>query len=209
MLDVCLLLEGSYPFVAGGVATWVHQMITAMKDIRFGIVSIMPNADPTRKAKYEVPNHVIYLKQIFLHDYDMKASCVRRSKSGDYEVVKSFYEELSKNATGSFSEFIRHFRGDKKCLDFETFFSSPEIWKILVSFYDRYASHISFLDFFWTWRATHMPLLQLIQTELPEARMYHAISTGYAGLLGAIMKETVGNKFFLTDTETKTSNPFC
>ena len=25
--DVCLLVEGTYPFVAGGVSSWVHDII--------------------------------------------------------------------------------------------------------------------------------------------------------------------------------------
>ncbi|EKD41636.1 MAG: glycosyl transferase group 1, partial [uncultured bacterium] len=59
MIDVLLLLEGSYPYVSGGVATWVHQLVTSMKDLRFGIVSITAAPDPTRTPKYEMPGHVI------------------------------------------------------------------------------------------------------------------------------------------------------
>ncbi len=51
MLDICLLLEGTYPYVSGGVSTWVHQLIEGMKDVRFGIVFIAPHSDPTREMK--------------------------------------------------------------------------------------------------------------------------------------------------------------
>ena len=33
---VCLLLEGTYPYVSGGVSTWVHQIIEAMPAIESG-----------------------------------------------------------------------------------------------------------------------------------------------------------------------------
>ena len=30
-MKICLILEGSYPYVHGGVSTWMHQYITEMK----------------------------------------------------------------------------------------------------------------------------------------------------------------------------------
>ena len=33
--DVGLLLEGSYPFVRGGVSTWVHELIKGLPELRF------------------------------------------------------------------------------------------------------------------------------------------------------------------------------
>ena len=36
--DVTLLLEGTYPMVRGGVASWVEQMIRGLPHRRFAIV---------------------------------------------------------------------------------------------------------------------------------------------------------------------------
>ena len=33
--DVCLVLEGTYPFVSGGVSSWVHHLATHMPEITF------------------------------------------------------------------------------------------------------------------------------------------------------------------------------
>ena len=35
--DVGLLLEGTYPYVAGGVSSWVHQIINGFPDLTFAI----------------------------------------------------------------------------------------------------------------------------------------------------------------------------
>lgn len=199
MIDVCLILEGTYPYVAGGVSTWVHQLIMAMKDIRFGIVFIAAHSDPTRTIKYEMPGHVLYLKEINLHDYDLSASTVRRPKKKDFDVVRDFYDGIGKEKYDTFSKFIRLFRGDDACLDAATVFSSRELWKILTDMCDRVAKDVSFLDYFWTWRGTHLPIMQILKAEIPPAKIYHAVSTGYAGLLGAIAREMTGKKFFLTE----------
>lgn len=199
MIDVCLLLEGTYPYVAGGVSTWVHQLITAMKDIRFAIVYIAPNSDPTRKPKYEVPPHVLSLKEVNLHDYDLESGRARSPKIRDAETVEKFYRDLLREDYSAFPEFLRLFRGESACFDVATAFSSKELWDLLVKFYDEWARGVSFLDYFWTWRGTHLPILQILRAEIPPAKIYHAVSTGYAGLLGAVAKASGGGKFFLTE----------
>ena len=36
--DVTLLLEGTYPFVSGGVSSWVHQIIRGLPEYSFSLV---------------------------------------------------------------------------------------------------------------------------------------------------------------------------
>lgn len=199
MIDVCLILEGSYPYVAGGVSNWVHQLITAMTDLKFGVIFISPHLDPTRTLKYEIPPHVIYMKELGLHDYSLKQTARRQPAAGDLKAVKSFYESLAKGPVNSFKELVGLFRGEKSCFDLPTVFSSKDIWDLLVQFYDRHAPEVSFIDYFWTWRGTHLPLLQVLQAEIPPAKIYHAVSTGYAGLLGAVAKVVHRQKLFLTE----------
>ena len=47
-----------------------------------------------------------------------------------------------------------------------------------------------FVDYFWTLRLMHGPIFQLarIAAAAPKARVYHTVSTGYAGLLGAMLE---------------------
>jgi polysaccharide biosynthesis protein PelF len=199
MIDVCLLLEGTYPYVAGGVSTWVHQLISSMKDLRFGIIYIAPSPDPTRTVKYDVPNHVLYLKEIYLHDYDLEKIRKRNPKPADYKVAQDFYEGMLRDDYSLFHDFIKLFRGNNHCIDSQVMLSSMEIWKTLEHFYQKIQTNVSFLDFFWTWRGTHLPIMQILQTEVPQAKIYHSVSTGYAGMLGAIIKRLNMGKFFLTE----------
>lgn len=200
MIDVCLMLEGTYPYVSGGVSTWVHQLISSMKHLRFGILYIAPFSDPTRKLKYDVPPQVIYLKEINLHDYELQVPTYRNPKSADFEKIKTFYEDvLIREKIDGFEEFLGLFRGDRACFSGEEILKSKGIWKILVDFYNHYIGDVSYIDYFWTWRGTHLPLLQILQAQIPKASIYHAISTGYAGLLGSVAKATHGGKLFITE----------
>lgn len=199
MIDVCLILEGTYPYVSGGVSTWVHQLIGAMKDIRFGIVYVAAHSDPTRTPKYAIPQNVIYLNEVCLHDYALGREAACRPQAKDYQRLSQFYDRLVTGSIAGFEEVAPLFRGPRSCFDFNNFFTSHEIWTEMVRFYDRFARDTSFLDFFWTWRGTHLPLLQVMTCEVPRAKIYHAISTGYAGLLGVLAKQEYGEKFFLTE----------
>ena len=39
--DVCLLLEGTYPYVSGGVSTWVDDLIRAQPHLTFHCVALL------------------------------------------------------------------------------------------------------------------------------------------------------------------------
>lgn len=188
MIDVCLILEGTYPYVAGGVATWVHQLVSAMRDLRFGIVYIAPQSDPTRRAKYSIPPHVMFLREIYLHDYVVEPTRRRDPTPADFALLEAWYDDLAHARFDRFPEVVRAFQGDARCFDIPTLFGHRASWELLCRWHARTAPTVSFLDFFWTWRATHLPLVQVMTAAIPPARIYHAVSTGYAGWFAAMAK---------------------
>ena len=65
--------------------------------------------------------------------------------------------------------------------------------------YERSGGDSSFLDYFWSWRSLASAVLAILLPSLPPARCYHAISTGFAGLLGARLAAATGRKLILTE----------
>lgn len=43
-MRICLILEGCYPYIFGGVSTWMHQYINEMKEHEFVLWVIGANA---------------------------------------------------------------------------------------------------------------------------------------------------------------------
>jgi Domain of unknown function (DUF3492) len=78
-------------------------------------------------------------------------------------------------------------------------FYAKESWQILVKSYQLYAAEQPFKDFFWTFRCTYLPIFSIFEAALPDARVYHAVSTGFGGLLGALAKLRTGRPFLLTE----------
>ena len=59
--------------------------------------------------------------------------------------------------------------------------------------------HESFLHFFWAWRALFGGLVATLSFPLPPARIYHTVSTGYAGLLAARAAVETGRPALITE----------
>ena len=66
--DVCLLLEGTYPFVRGGVSSWVHQIISGLPELTFSLVFIGSRRADYGEQKYTLPENVAHLETHYLED---------------------------------------------------------------------------------------------------------------------------------------------
>ena len=67
-MRICLVLEGCYPYVHGGVSTWMHSYITAMKEHEFVLWVIGAKAKDRGKFVYDLPSNVVEVHEVFLDD---------------------------------------------------------------------------------------------------------------------------------------------
>ena len=65
-MRICLILEGCYPYVHGGVSTWMHQYIQEMKEHEFVLWVISASSDDRGKFVYELPPQVKEVHEVFL-----------------------------------------------------------------------------------------------------------------------------------------------
>ena len=70
MPHVCMVIEGAYPYITGGVSAWCHQLITEIKDVDFTLLVILPASYRGKDYKYEMPQNVKQIQEIWLdRDY--------------------------------------------------------------------------------------------------------------------------------------------
>ena len=67
-MRICVILEGCYPYVTGGVSTWIHQYIQAMPQHEFVIWAVGASSEDRGKFKYKLPENVAEIREIFLND---------------------------------------------------------------------------------------------------------------------------------------------
>lgn len=199
MSDVCLVLEGTYPYVHGGVSSWVHRIITDMPDVKFSILSIMPTSMDTIEEKYDVPDNVQSIMNVYIHEHRFRPAFFKKRTKGLFDFFEMFYRGIQDVSPERMERFLLELMRNREQLDLVNAFSSRDFWKAVLSLYNKGDTTVSFLDYFWNYRFTFLPIMQILKTNLPPAQLYHTISTGYAGVACALAKIKFNSHMIVTE----------
>lgn len=198
--DICLIAEGSYPFVSGGVSSWMHDLIAGLDDKTFHLVSLVPSKEDL-EMKYDLPANVIEHHVVELQK--MPQGKVRLSTARDmHQQLRPLLYGLidgipfNSNSLASMVKVLAGYRGE---LTEDSLLNGKAAWESLIETYEQGYSHLSFLDYFWTYRVMLSSLASTLTAPLPQAKVYHSVSTGYAGLFAARAKAETGSPALLTE----------
>lgn len=86
-MKICLIAEGCYPYVVGGVSSWLHRLIQAFPEQEFVILTIVANRSWSGKYVYELPENVMEVHELYLEDYNWSQKG-RRVKSIDKKNIR-------------------------------------------------------------------------------------------------------------------------
>jgi glycosyltransferase involved in cell wall biosynthesis len=200
--DVCLVLEGTYPYVSGGVSSWVHTIIESLAARRFSLLHIGPHPDAYGDPIYELPDNIVGLQELYCHAGLEGAprqppSRRRRRKLGGAGRVLSALRRIHLGAPIDDGLVEDLASGD---LTLEAFLHGAEPFELIRDeLYPAIAPGTPFTEFFWHVRAMHVPLLRLLSADLPDATMFHAVSCGYAGIVAAAASVRHGRPLTITE----------
>lgn len=216
--DVCLLLEGTYPYVTGGVSSWVHQIITRMPELRFAVQYIGASREPRLEMRYTLPANVVAFESMYLFDEPLPAAPARlpdAERARLYGALAAMHQAMrAGEVDGPFGAVLAGLSGGgagsgarcpmnpmKNAPNLRNLLADREAWDLLTRLYDERAPGESFIDYFWTFRFMHLPIWQVMAASrrVPAARVYHSVSTGYAGLLGAVLRTQRARPLLLTE----------
>jgi polysaccharide biosynthesis protein PelF len=183
--DVCLIVEGGYPYVLGGVASWSDALMRASPTLTFHVIAIGISSQP-RRRRFELPPNAIGVTDVLL-DVCPRG---RIPTYGDADRIKQMLRLVENALTigdgATFEELIEQVRitgfGQAALLD------SKEGWTAMEEAYERFLPNGPLLDFFWSWRFMVRSLLAVMNTRLPPARVFHAVATGFSGMVGSYAK---------------------
>ena len=223
--DICIITEGTYPYVTGGVSTWIAQIIESMPDLKFSVLNISASRKQQREIRYNLPKNLVgihdsfifdsafgqpanleNLQDIFLFDYAKprhieEVTNKHTLTSEKEEALLGLYRTLSTGQRIEMSDIPLLVQGFKSNEEFiKTIAHSYSAWDVTKRLYNEVGiPGLSFLDYFWSFRAQYMPIFNILRVSLPKARVYHAACTGYAGLLGARAAYESGRPLLLTE----------
>lgn len=196
-MKICLIAEGSYPFVAGGVSSWMQTLITSMPEHEFIVFAIGAESKDRGVRKYEKPENLIEIKEVFLDELvEREAKWGKKLKflKEEKEMLKEFIAgaKFSKKA---FFKFANRFKDRSP----SEILMSKDFYDIVKEIAEEKYKYISFNGLFWTVRSVLVTLLEILRCEVPRADIYHSVSTGYSGIIGAYMKYLYDIPFVLTE----------
>lgn len=183
-MKVCLIVEGAYPYVTGGVSSWIQQLLLKFNDVEFVIQTLVVNRNEKKEFRYKIPENVSEIQEIYLldNDYISNKKSNFKLKDSEYNALQSLIFGSEVNWKGVFNFFQNtHISLDK-------LLASKEFLDMTKEYYSKNFKDAVFTDFLWTMRSMYLPLFLLLKNKPVQAELYHSLSTGYSGVLGSMAK---------------------
>ena len=196
--DVCLILEGAYPFIAGGVSSWMHDLIRSQPDLGFHLVVLSADGSP-KELRFVLPDNVVGLTEIALQTSERRLATGRAVSRMVTALEPPLTRLLTRGNLEDFNGVMAALRRYPRAANRAALMNSEPIFEMLRRMYGSSVPTSSFLNYFWSWRSLAGGLFSVLLAELPQARVYHAISTGYAGLFLARAVLETGRPGLLTE----------
>ena len=202
--DICLITEGTYPFVGGGVAHWARELIRVLPQYNFAIIFLGTSKEDYEGFHSSLLDNVVHLEAHFLFE---KEEEVKLTSKDINPVIKNKIEVMHEKFPCFVQDFsetmpeLFELMADQKGINKELFLHSKSSWELLVKKYRTCYSDQSFFDYFWGIRSLHRPFWDLakIVDSVPKFKVIHSASTGYAGFLGALLQQKYNLPYILTE----------
>lgn len=185
-MKICIVAEGCYPYVVGGVSGWINSLIKSFPKVEFVVLAIISNRTQSGKFVYDLPDNVSAVYEAYLDDFDWghKPKHGKRTKLNKKEYLA--LRSIVMNEDVDWSIVFEMFQ--KKSFSIDDLLMGADFLNIVKECYQARYPYIVFSDFLWTMRSIYLPLFLILKTELPTADIYHCVATGYAGVLGSMAK---------------------
>ncbi len=99
MTDVTLIVEGSYPYVVGGVSAWTQRLIEGLPDVSFSVAHLGSSSD----ARYDRPRNLVEI-------VDLEVDHETGEAAGDLPEAR-VYHALATGAAGAAAARAARTRG--------------------------------------------------------------------------------------------------
>ena len=195
-MRICIISEGCYPFVVGGVSGWVHSMIQTFPKQEFVLLSVIASREQSGKFAYKLPENVTEVHELYLEDADWgsvnKLHKSRLNKK-EYHALRSLLLDQDVEWPVLFDYFRDNDVSINQLLMGDDFYHAVE------DCYNLQYPDIVFSDFLWTMRSMYLPLFLALSMKVPKADVYHAVSTGYAGIIGSMGKHFHNGQLIISE----------
>jgi Glycosyltransferase len=171
-------------------------MIEAMSEHQFVLWVIGAESKNRGNFKYTLPANVTEIREVFLDDALQVPTETVQGVTFTKEETEA-HKELISCDSPDWNVLFRCY--NTKQTSVHSYLMSEHFLELLLNMAHEKYPYIAFAELFHTQRSMLVPLLHLLRQEIPEADVYHATSTGYGGILGAMAGSIKKRPFVLTE----------
>ncbi len=191
-----MVCEGSYPYVSGGVSSWVHTLISSMKEHEFYVFSIVArNQDlvPQYDFPENVSKHIVLSIDLSLKELKRKRKLLLTKE--EEELLTQFFtmKTTDPQALTLLAKINQQLQHPSR------FFLTENYWRILQICYEGESQDYSLIEYFYMLQGMYLPILACLQDDFVKLDTIHSVSTGYAGLVGSFISEKQNIPLILTE----------
>ena len=179
IMRICFILEGSYPYVRGGVSNWIDLMIRNLPEYEFVLHTIIYSREQSGDFKYVFPSNLTHINECFLRDDDRIQRFKRNERLSAKEMSMFSTILLDKEKNW---EFLFDYFQDKQP-SINDLLMGPDFHELVTNYYNAKYPRTVFTDFLWTMRSVFLNLFMSLKSPIVDADVYHSVSSGYAGVL--------------------------
>ena len=174
-MRVCIVAEGCYPFVVGGVSSWVHSLINLFPNTEFVVLAIVANRSLRGKYVYELPKNVTEVHEVYLDDVDWSASKKRRKrmKKEQYQALRGLILNQKIEWNLLFDMF------QEEDISLNDLLMGEDFLRAVMECYRLKYSQVVFSDFLWTMRSIYLPLFIIMKADMNQQRIISRIISAF------------------------------
>jgi len=205
--DICLVVEGSYPYVTGGVSSWIQWLMENATDFTFAIVALIAEKKGRDDMKYTLPGNVVSYDEYVIFDYEdiRRAKPVRLSTRKWKSLSDSLFRLMIDWRDGSISHgdllFLKELITEHSPHIFNNFLNDEHAFLLLTNIYEEFRGSKGFIKYFYNYRNIHLIVFRLLSiiAGLPEASVYHSPGTGYGGFIACLKSAMEEKRSMITE----------
>ena len=148
-MRICIVAEGCYPYVVGGVSSWINSMINVFPKVEFVVLAIIADRSQSGRFQYELPENVSAVYEAYLDDYDWNAEKRRRK----VRLTREQYRAMRSVILNYRVEWPVLFDLFQQDISIDDLLMGEDFLRIVEEVYDRQYPQIAFSDFLWTMRS--------------------------------------------------------
>lgn len=93
-MKVCIVAEGCYPYVVGGVSGWINSLIRSFPNVEFILLAIVANRSFRGKFVYELPENLTQVYEVYLDDCEWESGNRKRKSLRQVHLSHKEYDEM-------------------------------------------------------------------------------------------------------------------